>query len=72
MIPITWAWARASQAWSKKSAASLRGTVPSRRAWFSSYFMQGDLAEILFYDQALSESDRGAANTYLKSKYALP
>jgi hypothetical protein len=41
-------------------------------AWFSSYFMQGDLAEILFYDQAISESDRITANTYLKEKYALP
>jgi hypothetical protein len=38
-------------------------------AWYSSYFMEGDLAEILFYDQALVESDQAAANTYLKNKY---
>ncbi len=41
-------------------------------AWFSSYFMVGDVAEVLFYSSALSESDRTSANSYLKSKYALP
>jgi len=41
-------------------------------AWYSTYFMQGDVAEILFYTSALSETDRGTANGYLRSKYALP
>ncbi|WP_437756171.1 LamG-like jellyroll fold domain-containing protein [Sorangium sp. So ce1389] len=41
-------------------------------AWFSSYYMEGDLAEILVYERALSEGDRGAVNGYLRSKYALP
>lgn len=41
-------------------------------AWYSSYFMEGDVAEILFYDSALSEANRTSANAYLKSKYALP
>jgi hypothetical protein len=41
-------------------------------AWYSSYFMQGDIAEIVFYISALSDADRGAVNGYLRSKYALP
>ncbi|WP_437507334.1 LamG-like jellyroll fold domain-containing protein [Sorangium sp. So ce1099] len=41
-------------------------------AWFSSYYMEGDLAEIVVYESALSEGDRGAVNSYLRSKYALP
>ncbi|KYG02836.1 hypothetical protein BE21_54215 [Sorangium cellulosum] len=41
-------------------------------AWFSSYFMEGDLAEILVYERALSDGARGAVNGYLRSTYALP
>ncbi|WP_437735260.1 LamG-like jellyroll fold domain-containing protein [Sorangium sp. So ce1335] len=41
-------------------------------AWFSSYYMHGDLAEILVYESALSEGARGAVDGYLRSKYALP
>ncbi|AUX39970.1 uncharacterized protein SOCE26_013650 [Sorangium cellulosum] len=41
-------------------------------AWFASYWMEGDLAEILVYESALSEGDRGAVNSYLRGKYALP
>ncbi|WP_437982339.1 carboxypeptidase regulatory-like domain-containing protein [Sorangium sp. So ce117] len=41
-------------------------------AWYSSYFMVGDLAEILVYDTALSEADRSSVNMYLRDKYALP
>jgi hypothetical protein len=41
-------------------------------AWVSQYFMVGDLAELLFYSSALSESNRSTANSYLKTKYALP
>jgi hypothetical protein len=41
-------------------------------AWYSDHFMKGDVAEILFYSSALSESDRGRVDTYLRTKYALP
>jgi hypothetical protein len=41
-------------------------------AYYSSYFMIGDVAEILFYTSALSETDRTTVNSYLKGKYALP
>ncbi|WP_438007364.1 LamG-like jellyroll fold domain-containing protein [Sorangium sp. So ce321] len=41
-------------------------------AWFSSFYMEGDLAEIVVYESALSEGDRGTVNSYLRRKYALP
>ncbi|HLL56260.1 MAG TPA: LamG-like jellyroll fold domain-containing protein [Myxococcaceae bacterium] len=44
-------------------------------SWFSSCsscFLQGDLAEIIVYDRALSESERTSVNSYLRAKYALP
>jgi hypothetical protein len=41
-------------------------------AWYSQYYMKGEIAEILFYNSALSEGDRTSANAYLRSKYALP
>lgn len=41
-------------------------------AYYSSYFMVGDVAEILFYNSALSDTDRTSVNSYLKTKYALP
>jgi hypothetical protein len=41
-------------------------------AYYSSYFMDGDVAEIVFYDRALTESERTNTNAYLKGKYALP
>lgn len=41
-------------------------------AWVSQYFMVGDLAELVFYSSALSESNRSTANSYFKTKYALP
>ncbi len=41
-------------------------------AWYAQYHMVGDIAEILFYNAAISEGDRSAVNSYLKSKYALP
>lgn len=40
--------------------------------WFSSYFMIGDLAEVLIYDTALSDTDRASTQSYLASKYGLP
>jgi hypothetical protein len=41
-------------------------------AWFSSYFLIGDLAEILVYDRALTDSERNQTSAYLRSRYALP
>jgi hypothetical protein len=40
--------------------------------WFSRYFMVGDLAEVLVYDTALSDSNHDSTNDYLRTKYALP
>lgn len=41
-------------------------------SWYSSYFMEGDLAEVILYDRVLSDADRNAVNAYLRSKYNLP
>jgi hypothetical protein len=41
-------------------------------AWYSSYFLVGDIAEILVYSTALSESERSNVNAYLQLKYQLP
>lgn len=35
-------------------------------------FLNGDIAEILVYDSALSSTDRAKARTYLSQKYAIP
>lgn len=47
-------------------------TLASVGSWYSTYFMTGDLAEILIYDRALTSSERAAVNTYLRTKYFLP
>lgn len=47
-------------------------TLASVGSWYSTYFMQGDLAEVVIYDRALSESERSTVNAYLRGKYALP
>lgn len=47
-------------------------TLASVGSWYSTYFMQGDLAEVIIYDRALSESERLTVNAYLRGKYALP
>jgi hypothetical protein len=47
-------------------------TLASVGSWYSTYFLRGDLAEIVMYDRALSESERASVNAYLRSKYALP
>jgi Concanavalin A-like lectin/glucanases superfamily len=44
-------------------------TLASVGSWYSSYYMQGDLAEVVIYDRALSESERASVNAYLRSKY---
>lgn len=47
-------------------------TLASVGAWYSSYFMVGDLAEVLVYPTALSDADRLTTDSYLRAKYALP
>ncbi|WP_412543332.1 LamG-like jellyroll fold domain-containing protein [Longispora sp. K20-0274] len=47
-------------------------TLASIGAWYSSYFMVGDLAEVLVYPTALGDGDRMATDSYLRTKYALP
>lgn len=44
-------------------------TLASVGSWLSSYYMQGDLAEVILYDRALSETERASVNEYLRSKY---
>ena len=44
-------------------------TLVSVGSYYSSYYMQGDLAEVIIYDRALSESERISVNEYLRSKY---
>lgn len=47
-------------------------TLASIGSWYSSYYLIGDLAEIISYSSALSDADRTATDSYLRSKYALP
>jgi len=47
-------------------------TLASVGSFYSSDFMVGDLAEVVLYDRALSEEDRAAADSYLRTKYNLP
>lgn len=46
-------------------------TLAQIGAWYSTYFMNGDVAEILIYDHALSGADLSSATGYLRSKYNL-
>jgi hypothetical protein len=47
-------------------------TLAQIGAYYSSFFMEGDVAEIVMYDHALSNSDLSSATAYLRSKYNLP
>jgi len=40
-------------------------------AWFSSDFMQGDLAEVVLYDRALTEAEFSGTSAQLSKKYAI-
>lgn len=44
-------------------------TLASVGSWYSSYFMVGDLAEVLIYDRALSDSERAAVDAYLRDRF---
>jgi hypothetical protein len=56
------------------SAFSTTGpwTLASIGSWYSSEFLVGDLAEVLIYDRAMSETERVSVNAYLRGKYNLP
>jgi hypothetical protein len=47
-------------------------TLASVGSWYSTYYMVGDLAEVVIFDRALSDSERGYVNAYLRAKYHLP
>lgn len=47
-------------------------TLASVGSWYSSFFLQGDLAEVLVYDHRLSDVDRFGVREYLSVKYGLP
>lgn len=44
-------------------------TLASVGSWYSTYFMVGDLAEVLVYDRALSEGERASVNAYLRDRF---
>ncbi|MEZ4363434.1 MAG: LamG-like jellyroll fold domain-containing protein [Kofleriaceae bacterium] len=41
-------------------------------AYYGSEFMQGEVAEVMIYDRALSDTERNTVNNYLRTKYNLP
>jgi len=47
-------------------------TLASVGSWYSTYFMVGDLAEVIIYDRALSDAERTSMNGYLRARYNLP
>src|SRR6185295_16348819 len=44
-------------------------TLASIGSYYSSYYMTGDLAEVIIYDRALSPSERVSVDSYLYDKY---
>jgi hypothetical protein len=53
-------------------SSSAPWTIASIGSWYSSYYMVGDLAEVIIFDRALSSLERAGVNAYLRTKYALP
>jgi concanavalin A-like lectin/glucanase superfamily protein len=47
-------------------------TLASIGSWYSTYFLVGDLAEIIIYDRALSDAELASTSSYLRTKYNLP
>jgi hypothetical protein len=47
-------------------------TIAQVGAWFSQFFLVGDIAEIVIYNSAVSETVRQQVNSYLRTKYNLP
>jgi hypothetical protein len=47
-------------------------TLASVGSWFSTYFMQGDLAELIMYARPLSSAERASVDAYLTGKYPIP
>ena len=58
------------------SAHAITTTGPWRvdqiGAWFSTFFLEGELAEIMVYHRPLSDLEHDATSLYLKRKYGLP
>lgn len=46
-------------------------TLASVGSWYSTYYMRGELAEVIIYDRPLSETERVAVNSYLEGKYGI-
>lgn len=44
-------------------------TLASVGSWYSTYYMIGDLAEVIIYARALSSSERASVDSYLRSRY---
>lgn len=44
-------------------------TLASIGSWYSTYYMTGDLAEVIIYDRALTATDRTTVDSYLQNKY---
>ncbi len=47
-------------------------TLSNVGAYYSSYFMTGDLAEVLIYTRVLTDAERVETDCYLSGKYGLP
>ncbi|WP_236644129.1 LamG domain-containing protein [Sorangium cellulosum] len=47
-------------------------TLAQVGAWYSKEFMEGDLAELLVYDQAISDESRTSIEGHLLDKYDIP
>lgn len=47
-------------------------TFASVGSYYSSEFLEGDLAEIIIYDRPLTAAERDQVQTYLRDKYGLP
>jgi len=44
-------------------------TLSQIGAWYSKYFMVGDLAELLIYPTALSDAELSESTDYLRARY---
>lgn len=68
----TWSVFRDGNIRSSYDAASGTWSLNQVGAWYSTYFMTGEIAEVMAYDRPLTESERAAVNAYLRTKYNLP
>ncbi|HEX7839841.1 MAG TPA: LamG-like jellyroll fold domain-containing protein [Kofleriaceae bacterium] len=47
-------------------------TLAAIGAWYSTYYMIGEVAEVILYDRALTQAERAAVDSYLQVKYFRP